>query len=97
TFVVGDTHVACTARDSRGNVAAGGFVVHVVDTTPPTLTLRDVTADATGPTGAGVLFGTSANDLVDGVVQPQCVPARSSARSPSRRQPAAAPNRWLVG
>jgi hypothetical protein len=43
-----------------------GFVVHVVDTAPPGLTVpTGVTANATGPDGAAVSYTTTAQDSVD--------------------------------
>ncbi len=67
TFPLGSTTVQCTATDTHNNTAHGSFTVLVRDTTPPTLTLpSDITAEATGPTGAAVTFSVSATDLVDG-------------------------------
>lgn len=66
TFALGTTTVNCTATASTGSTS-GSFLVTVVDTTPPTLTLPGpITAEATGPNGADVVFTASANDLVDG-------------------------------
>ena len=78
TFPIGDTPISCTATDALGSTSAATFVVHVVDTTPPVLTFGGVTADATDPAGASVFFGVSANDVVDGVVQTQCLPSSGS-------------------
>jgi hypothetical protein len=51
----------------------------VVDTTAPALTLpADITAVATGPSGADVTYSASANDLVDGAVSVTCSPSSGS-------------------
>jgi HYR domain-containing protein len=69
-FPLGDTTVACPS---------GSFVVRVVDTTPPALSLpagiKEVAIDASG---APVTFGASANDLVDGSVEVLCSPPSGS-------------------
>jgi hypothetical protein len=50
-----------------------------VDTTPPAVTVpADITAEATGPSGAVVSFTATANDIVDGSVAVSCVPASGS-------------------
>jgi len=49
------------------------------DTTPPVLSLpSDITAQATGPSGAVVTFSATAEDAVDGVVPVVCIPASGS-------------------
>jgi len=66
TFALGTTTVNCTATASTGTTS-GGFTVTVVDTTPPALSLpANITAEATGPSGAAVSYTATANDLVDG-------------------------------
>lgn len=66
TFPLGTTTVNCTATAVTGT-ATGSFNVTVVDTTPPALSLPgNITAEATGPSGAVVTFTVSATDLVDG-------------------------------
>jgi hypothetical protein len=66
TFALGTTTVNCTATASTGTTT-GSFTVTVVDTTPPALSLpANVTAEATGPSGAAVSYSATANDLVDG-------------------------------
>lgn len=74
TFGVGDTTVTCTATDAAGNPVSGSFTVSVTDTTAPTVSLgaADITQEATGPSGAAVVFTASAHDLVDGAVAPAC-------------------------
>jgi large repetitive protein len=75
TFALGNATVTCSATDAHGNTGSAGFTVMVVDTTPPSLSLpADITAEATGPSGAAVSYTASASDLVDGVVVITCEP-----------------------
>jgi hypothetical protein len=75
-FALGATTVECSAGNTAGDTAHGSFVVNVVDTTPPALTVpAGVTAAATSPAGAAVSFVTSALDLVDGAVAVTCTPS----------------------
>jgi hypothetical protein len=79
TFALGTTTVACTATDSASNESTDDFDITVVDSTAPALTLPSlVTAEATGPTGAAVAYAATASDLVDGSVDPSCLPASGS-------------------
>jgi hypothetical protein len=76
TIPIGDTFVTCEARDVSGNSSLESRRVQVVDTTPPSLALPgQVTASATGPSGAQVTYSAAATDLVDGSVAPACTPA----------------------
>ena len=69
-FPLGATTVTC---------ASVSFTVTVVDTTGPALSLpANITAVATGPSGAAVSYTASANDLVDGAVSVTCSPASGS-------------------
>jgi hypothetical protein len=79
-FAPGDTTVKCDAADAAGNHAVQtSFVVHVVDTTPPSIIVpANIVAPATSPSGAVVGFFVSANDVVDGVITPICSPASGS-------------------
>ncbi|MDE1813381.1 MAG: HYR domain-containing protein [Thaumarchaeota archaeon] len=75
SYPVGITKIQYTATDLAGNTATAYQTVTITDTTPPTLTLpTQVTAQATGPSGATVTYTTSATDLVDGSVTPVCTP-----------------------
>jgi len=68
TFPLGLTQVTCTATDASGNSGEGSFVVIVVDTTPPALTIPgDLTVECNTPGGASsvVLGVATAVDLVD--------------------------------
>jgi HYR domain len=65
TFALGSTSLTCTATDAAGNSVTGSFLVQVVDTTSPTLSLPGtLTVNATSPAGAVVTFGAAATDLV---------------------------------
>ena len=69
TFPLGSTVVTATATDLSGNTATATFTVTVLDRTAPALTVpASVTAEATGPDGASVVFTGSADDLVSGSV-----------------------------
>ena len=77
-FVVGTTHVECSAVDTRGNAAAGGFDVIVRDTTPPAFASVPalLLSEATAPAGAIVTYASpSASDVVDGLRPATCSPA----------------------
>ncbi|HLO32203.1 MAG TPA: HYR domain-containing protein [Anaerolineales bacterium] len=77
TFPLGDTTINCNATDKHGNAATPtSFVVHVVDTTPPTIAFHgDVTVEATSPAGALVTYASPAtSDLVDGARTATCAP-----------------------
>jgi hypothetical protein len=78
-FGFGTTTVICSTQDAHGNSAGGSFNVTVVDTTAPTLTLpADITAEATGASGAVVTYTATATDIVDGALTPTCAPASGS-------------------
>ena len=73
TFPLGTTTVACSVTDAGGLSASGSFSVSVTDTTAPTLGLPgNLSAEATGASGASVSFTTSASDTVDGSVPVTC-------------------------
>lgn len=78
-FPLGETTVTVTARDFTGNERTTSFVVRVVDTTPPALSLPDdmeVEGNALG--GATVTFLPTALDIVDGDVSVTCAPTTGS-------------------
>jgi hypothetical protein len=83
TFALGDTTVTCNATDAAGNAAtATAFVVHVVDTTAPALTLpASITEEATSALGAVVGFTATASDAVDGSPAVTCTPPSGSTFS----------------
>lgn len=66
TFALGTTTVNCRASNAAGDSATGSSFVHVVDTTPPVLTLfAPITVAATSASGASVtLPPVSAVDIV---------------------------------
>jgi uncharacterized repeat protein (TIGR01451 family) len=77
-FAIGTTTVNCTATDGSGNTASGSFLVTVVDTEPPSLSVSaNMTVNATSPSGAVVSFTTSATDNAPGVTK-TCIPASGS-------------------
>jgi hypothetical protein len=77
-FPIGATTVLCTATDAAGNTASASFVVRVVDTTPPTLTMPpNVITNATSTAGATVTFAATAADL-SGPTTITCSPASGS-------------------
>lgn len=80
TFRIGVTKVTCVQADGSGNVGKASFEVTVEDPLYPIITTQgDLTAEATGPSGAAVTFGAiTATDLVDGTVDVTCLPASSS-------------------
>jgi HYR domain len=79
TFALGATTVTCSATDSRGNTGSANFVVHVGDTTAPTLTApASVVANATWKGGATVTFDVAAVDAAGGDVATACAPASGS-------------------
>jgi uncharacterized repeat protein (TIGR01451 family) len=79
TFPLGTTTVHCSADDGHGNTAAGSFLIQVVDTTSPVVSVpAALTREATSAAGAVVTFIASAIDLVDGGDAVVCVPASGS-------------------
>ncbi|MEU3612219.1 HYR domain-containing protein [Streptomyces sp. NPDC006872] len=77
-FPIGATTVTCTATDSRENTGKDTAVVTVVDTTPPVVTVDDLTVEATGPAGAAVEYTATAVDIVDGPTTVTCTPPPGS-------------------
>ena len=78
-FALGARMVTCTATDALMNRARAAFVVTVVDTKGPLLTLPpSVVAEATSPAGASVTFAASALDAVTATATVMCVPASGS-------------------
>jgi hypothetical protein len=74
-FPLGTTTVTIVARNKAG-VSRSTFRVHVVDTTPPVFAgVGDVTATATGFSGATVTFPITATDRVDSSPTVTCAPA----------------------
>jgi hypothetical protein len=79
TFDFGPTTVTCTATDATGNTGTESFIITVVDTTPPTVTVpSDFTVEAT-PSGTTVTFPATANDNIDGPLTPVCTPPSGSS------------------
>src|SRR5437870_2475528 len=76
TFPVGVTTVNCSATD----LMTGSFTVTVTDTTAPVIDQpSDVTAEATGSSGASVSYpAVNATDIVDGTFAASCSPGSGS-------------------
>jgi hypothetical protein len=75
-FRFGVSHVVCWAVDASGNEAGRSFVVAVIDSTPPVLSLPTVqVVEAEGPDGAIVALAVSAADAIDGPLPVACTPA----------------------
>jgi hypothetical protein len=78
-FALGATTVTCNASDAAGNHSSATFGVSVVDRTPPAVTVpAAITGEATGPSGASVVYTAAAVDGVDGTVPATCVPSSGS-------------------
>jgi hypothetical protein len=75
-FPIGSTTVNCSASDPGGHSASTSFHVIVTDHTPPVITVpADITAQATGLSGAAVTYAFSAADPDDAVSTSSCTPA----------------------
>jgi HYR domain-containing protein len=75
-FPIRLTTVSCFARDRFGNTDTKTFTVTVLDRTPPSLTVSgQVSAEATGPTGAAVSYQAPAAVDAAGPVAAGCSPA----------------------
>jgi protocatechuate 3,4-dioxygenase beta subunit len=79
TFTTGPTDVLCTAIDIAKNESKAPFRASVVDKTPPVVSVpADMLLEATSPQGAVAVFTATANDQVDGLLTPECIPAPGS-------------------
>jgi len=80
SFGLGTHTVTWTATDAAGNSSQVTSNVIIKDTTAPAITAQaDITAEATGPSGATVTYTTpTALDLVDGSVAVACAPVSGS-------------------
>ena len=78
-YELGLTTVECIVTDPLGLTDEASFTVTVIDTTPPDLTVEDMTVEATGETTPVDYFPVpSATDLVDDDVDVTCTPASGS-------------------
>jgi hypothetical protein len=81
---VGSYAITVSVSDTNGsyNPVPAAFTLVVTapsDTTPPVVSVpADITAEASGSSGAVVTFAASANDNVDGAVSVTCTPASGS-------------------
>lgn len=73
-YPVGTTTVDCSATDARGNTARASFLVDVIDTTAPTVSVpANLSVAAVNAAGAPVTYGAAtATDVVDGLVGTTC-------------------------
>ncbi len=73
-FAVGSHTITCDASDTAGNVAESTtFTVTVHDSVAPTIIVpAPITAEATSPQGAPVLFEVSVTDVADPDVAVEC-------------------------
>ncbi|MCK6546929.1 PxKF domain-containing protein [Myxococcota bacterium] len=82
-FPLGATVVTCTASDAAENTASATFVVNVVDTTAPELSLPDpIDTIASSSLGDVVTYVAAASDVVSGSVDVSCTPASGSVFAP---------------
>jgi hypothetical protein len=74
-FAIDTTLVFCTAKDAHGNIGSNDFHITVRPVPPPTLNLPpNITAEATGASGAVVTYTVTAT----GGATPVCSPASGS-------------------
>jgi len=81
TYPLGPTTVTCTASDHSGNTSPpGSFDITISDTRPPVIPdLPNISAEATGPSGASVSYPpVTASDIVDGTIPATCAPPSGS-------------------
>ncbi|MBL4828126.1 MAG: HYR domain-containing protein [Spongiibacteraceae bacterium] len=75
-FPVGRTAVTCETSDKKGNTTSDSFLISIVDTTAPILSLpSDINVSASADSGGQVSFTSTATDIVDGNVAAICAPA----------------------
>ena len=85
TFPLGTTTVTCSATDAAGNVGTGSFDVHVVDSTPPALSLpADFTVDVFDPKGLSANYLATATDAVDAAPVVLCTPPSGTVPPPGQ-------------
>ncbi|MCP4276949.1 MAG: HYR domain-containing protein, partial [Gammaproteobacteria bacterium] len=79
SFNLGATTVSCIVNDAEANTATDSFIVTIIDSTAPTLTIpTNIVMEATSSTGGLVTYNVSASDIVDGVLPPDCQPVSGS-------------------
>jgi hypothetical protein len=79
TFSIGSTVVGCSAVDAAGNQALASFVIDIIDSTAPTLSMpADIEQEAVGSTGNIVEFEVTATDVADSAPAVVCSPASGS-------------------
>ena len=79
TFALGSTTVSCSVNDAESNTATDSFIVTIIDSTAPVLSLpANISQEATSSAGGLVTYNATATDIVDGVLSPICLPASGS-------------------
>jgi hypothetical protein len=79
TFPLGTTTITCTAADDAGNQGTAAVTVLVRDTIAPGVTINvGGPVEASGPSGAAVVYTATATDTVSGSLTPSCAPASGS-------------------
>lgn len=72
-FPMSVTTVVCDATDAKGNQSKASFLVRVVDSDAPSLSLpADIEINADSDAGVAVEFQVAANDAIDGDVAVSC-------------------------
>jgi len=73
-FGLGDSQVTCVAEDDSQNSATTRFLVSVLDTAPPTVSVSpgNQLLEASSPSGAAASFTVTASDNVAGPLQAAC-------------------------
>jgi len=78
-FPLSQTTVQCIARDRAGNESFDSFIVSIVDTTIPILSLpANITGNTTSELGDNISFSVNATDSVDGSITVNCSAASGS-------------------
>ncbi|MBS0633129.1 MAG: HYR domain-containing protein [Verrucomicrobia bacterium] len=81
-FPFGTTIVRATVTDAAGFTVNGSFTVTVVNGGPALTVPANITAEATGPSGASVTFSASAIDVITGKSRPVSFSKASGSKFP---------------
>ncbi|MFT7129533.1 MAG: hypothetical protein ACI89U_001650 [Gammaproteobacteria bacterium] len=78
-FPIAQTTVQCIARDKAGNETSDNFIINIIDSTKPILSLpSNVIKNTTYDSGERVIFAANASDNIDGTVEAICSPTSGS-------------------